>query len=255
MSALATAKPLVLFQPPGGWGEPSMSPFCMKLECWLRMAGIPFEIRPPDMRKAPRGKIPYVALPDGTRMGDSQLIVEHLTKAHNVTLDDHLSPSQRATARAVRRMLEEGTYFLGIHDRWVDDAGWVATKAAFASFLPKVAIPFLPLLRLGVKRTVHGQGTSRHDRATRDAMAIADWDAIVSLLGEGPHMFGSEASSIDAVIFAFHEAVQAHPIPTALKAHLERQPALVAHHEHMWRFFPPERRTRGPGLRERPQAR
>jgi glutathione S-transferase len=244
MSALAHARPLVLRQPPGGWGEPSMSPFCMKLECWLRMADIPFEIRRPDMRRAPRGKIPYVELADGRPMGDSQLVIEHLTKEHGVTMDAHLSPTQRATARAVRRMLEEATYFIGIHDRWVDDAGWVATKAAFGGFLPKVAVPFLPFIRRGVKRTVHGQGTSRHDRATIDAMAIADWDAIATLLGEGPYFFGEKATTIDAVIFAFHEAVRAHPTPTALKAHLAHIPALVAHHERMWAFFPPDRRRR-----------
>jgi hypothetical protein len=49
-NALATRGRLVLHQPPGGWGEPSISPFCMKLECWLRMAGIDFDVVPADMQ-------------------------------------------------------------------------------------------------------------------------------------------------------------------------------------------------------------
>lgn len=32
---------VTLYQPPGAWGIPSVSPFCVKLETWLRMAGVP----------------------------------------------------------------------------------------------------------------------------------------------------------------------------------------------------------------------
>jgi len=239
--ALATTRPLVLRQPPGGWGEPSMSPFCMKLECWLRMAKIPFEVRGADMQKAPKGKIPYVELPDGTRMGDSQLIIEHLTKLHGVTLDATLGPAQLATARAVRRMLEEGLYFTGIYARWVDDEGWPHTRAAMASFIPRFAVPFLPLIRRSVRKSIHAQGTGRHAREDIIAMAKADWDAVSILLGDGPYFFGEKATSIDATLYAFEEAVLVHPSASPVKAHVRSLPNLVAHRDRMRALFPPER--------------
>jgi len=240
-TALATTAPLILRQPPGGWGEPSMSPFCMKLECWLRIAGIPFEIRGADMQKAPKGKIPYVELPDGTRMGDSQLIIEHLTRLHRVTLDDSLGPAQLASARAVRRMIEEGLYFAGIHARWVDDEGWPATRVAMASFIPRFAVPFLPLIRRSVIKSVRAQGTGRHARNDIYAMAKADWDAVAVLLGEGPYFFGERVTSIDATLYGFEESVLAHPWASPVKVHVQSLPNLVRHRDRMRTFFPPER--------------
>ena len=49
------------FEP--AFGLPNASPFCMKLETYLRMAGIPFALATPnmqDMRKAPKGKMPFI---------------------------------------------------------------------------------------------------------------------------------------------------------------------------------------------------
>src|SRR6185295_19040355 len=56
---------------------PNMSPPCVKLETWLRMAEIPYEMAPPDLAEAPKGKVPFIE-DAGVKMGDSTLIVEHL---------------------------------------------------------------------------------------------------------------------------------------------------------------------------------
>ena len=37
------AEKVILHQPPAAWGLPNPSPFCAKLETYLRMAEIPFE--------------------------------------------------------------------------------------------------------------------------------------------------------------------------------------------------------------------
>ena len=44
-----------------------MSPFCAKLEAYLRLAEVPYETRSADIRKAPRGKAPYVEYEGQTR--------------------------------------------------------------------------------------------------------------------------------------------------------------------------------------------
>ena len=85
---------ITLFQPPAFWGIPNISPACMKLETWLRMTGIPYQIAPPDMSAAPKGKIPYID-DEGTLMGDSTLIIEHLSKKHNKDLDQGLSGAEQ----------------------------------------------------------------------------------------------------------------------------------------------------------------
>jgi hypothetical protein len=46
---------------------PNASPFCMKLEIYLRMANLPYEIvLNADSRKAPKGKLPYIE--DGSKL-------------------------------------------------------------------------------------------------------------------------------------------------------------------------------------------
>ena len=50
-----------LFQFPRMFAIPNLSPFCCKLETWLRIAGIPYEtVDTPDPRKGPKGKLPFI---------------------------------------------------------------------------------------------------------------------------------------------------------------------------------------------------
>ena len=39
-----------LYQFEPAFGLPNASPFCMKVETWLRMAALPFEVPPPSLR-------------------------------------------------------------------------------------------------------------------------------------------------------------------------------------------------------------
>ena len=53
------------------FGLPNASPFCMKLETWLRMAGLPFElVNDGNVMKAPKGKLPYID-DDGQPVADA----------------------------------------------------------------------------------------------------------------------------------------------------------------------------------------
>lgn len=48
-----------LYQFEPAFGLPNASPFCMKVETYLRMAGLPYEIaRNADIRKRRKGKCP-----------------------------------------------------------------------------------------------------------------------------------------------------------------------------------------------------
>lgn len=221
---------LLLHQPKGGWGEPSMSPFCMKLECYLRMAEIPFETRPPDMRRAPKGKIPYVDV-DGVLMGDSQLIIEMLVAKHGDRLDHALSREQRATARMVRRAIEEATYFVGVYTRWSDPSGFAIVKPAFGNILPGPLAMLLPFVRRRVVNALHAQGVGRHTHEDIHAMGAADWSAISDLLGEQPYFFGERPTSLDAVLFGFVTAATVFPYDSPLRTHVSSLGNLVAHRD------------------------
>src|SRR5262249_1932474 len=96
-----------LHQYPPMFGIPNPSPFCMKLETWLRMTNTPFEVvRVVDPRKGPKGKVPWID-DRGKTVADSAFIIEHLRKTHGDPLDAKLDAGQRATSLALRRLIEE----------------------------------------------------------------------------------------------------------------------------------------------------
>ena len=222
---------LVLFIPPGrAWGMPHLSPFCAKLETYLRMTDTPHQVKAAPMTKAPKGKIPFVSI-DGTLMGDSQLIIERLEKGSKRPLDADLSPADRATGHAVRRMLEEGAYFAAVHVRWSLDQGWDHTKAELRKLVPGPLKMLLPVIRRKVKKNLHGQGTGRHSDDEIAAMATADFQACADLLGAKPFLLGDHPHVCDATLYAFVEGVLRFPSDNPLKRAVAGMANLVAYRD------------------------
>ncbi len=103
----------------------------MKLETYLRMSGLPFEIAPnANVMKAPKGKMPYIE-DNGHAIADSTLIIEYLKKTYGDKLDAKLSSEQRAIALAMQRLMEENLYWAAVYSRWFEPDGWRLTQQAF----------------------------------------------------------------------------------------------------------------------------
>lgn len=219
---------LVLYGSRPAWGTPDFSPFVVKLETWLRLAGIPYERRSGNPMQAPKGKIPYVEL-EGQVMGDSQLILEELTRRYGVTLDVGLLPRDAAVGRAVRRMLEEGTYWVVARQRWIEDDGWEEQYKAFKVLFPAAIAPFaVPMVRRNVRQSAQAQGVARHGRDEAMAMGVADLAAVEAILGDQTFLLGDAPRGVDATGYAFLTAVQGHPGDTELHR-AARTPALLAY--------------------------
>src|SRR5258708_2484691 len=97
---------ITLHQFESNWGLPNFSPFCMKVETYLRMAELPFEIKIGDVRKAPKGKLPFIE-DDGKVVADSEHILDHLKQKYGDKLDEKLDNVERALAHVIRRTFEE----------------------------------------------------------------------------------------------------------------------------------------------------
>lgn len=220
---------LVLFMPPGRpWGTPNMSPFCAKLETYLRMRDTPYKTEPANFQKAPKGKIPYASL-DGKLLGDSQLIIEQLERAAKPPLDAGLTAEQAATGRAVRRMLEEATYFAAVHLRWAVDEGFVHVRGELAKLMPAPLRLLLPVFRRKAIKAVVAQGTGRHSLEEICAMAVADFQACSDLLGDKPFLLGDSPRVVDATVFAFVNGVLRFPTDSPVKSAVAAMPRLVAY--------------------------
>ncbi|MBJ6763926.1 glutathione S-transferase family protein [Myxococcaceae bacterium JPH2] len=236
---------LTVHASPGAWGLASISPFCIKLESYLKMVGLPYRVVPADPRAAPKGKVPFIV--DGNvRLGDSQFIIEYLKQNHGDPLDAKLGTAERALGHAVRRMLEEGTYFHSLHERWLDDEGWRVFSPVFRGLFPPFLRPFgfaiAGSVRRQMRRTLHGQGTGRHSREEIQAMARDDLSAVATLLGNKPFLLGDAPTSFDATVYAFVASVAAFPVDSSARRYVLAQDNLVKYQERFQqRFFQPTR--------------
>lgn len=227
-------RPLRVWALPPIWGTPSPSPFAIKLMTWLRMAGLPYETalltRPP---RSATGKVPYVELPDGALLHDSGLIIEALSRSHGIDLDQGLSAADRALGHAVRRMLEEHLYFVGLYERWLLEEGYACTARDYFRHMPPVVRHILPaILRRRIRRYLHGQGLSRHPPEVIAQAARADLDALAALLGDKEFLLGPP-STVDATACGVLWAMSAHPFPSPLRDAIEARPTLLSYRDRL----------------------
>jgi glutathione S-transferase len=222
------------FEP--AFGLPNASPFCMKLETYLRMAGIPFELAPPnmqDIRKAPKGKMPFIE-DNGNIIADSTFIIDYLKSNHGVTLDNWLSLEQKAIALSFQRLMEENLYWVMVHTRWLEPTGWPVIKATFFDKIPVPFKWFVPALaKRGLIKAMHGHGIGRHSVAEIHEIGKRDITAIANFLGDKPYFMGNQPSTIDATIYAFVANLVYVPIASPLKQQTEKYPQLKAYCERM----------------------
>jgi glutathione S-transferase len=222
---------IVLHQGPAAWGVANISPYCVKLESYLRMVGVPYTARAADFRKAPKGKIPFIE-EDGKLLGDSQHIIEHLKRKHGDPLDAKLSAEDVAKGHAVRRMLEESTYWHIIQVRWADEEGWRAYRPIFeAIFPPVVGKVVVPMIRRKTVQRLQAQGLGRHRPEEILELGKADISAVAALLGDKPYLLGDEPSSFDATVYAFLVSILAFPVDSPFRRYTQEQQNLVRYVE------------------------
>lgn len=188
-----------------GWGVPfaTSAPFPLKLQTWLRMAGIDHEVViENNAGKGPKKKTPWIEQ-GNLRMGDSQLIIERLSREHDVDLDAHLSPLDRAHALAFRRTFEEHYHQSFEHELFFGRGG-PERLAEFASTLPPVVRSIVPrVFCSALRKQLHARGVCRHSHEQIVAMGKADLDAASAFLGDKKFFLGDEPSNIDACVFGF----------------------------------------------------
>lgn len=222
-----------LFQFPSCWNLPNASPFCMKLETYLRMADIHYQpILIANPNKAPKGKLPFIK--DGDHViADSGLIIDYLKKKYR-DLDVDLSPVQKAQAILLQRALEEHLYWAIVFSRWFDPLNWPITKNEFFAGLPAIVKALLPyMVRKKLQKALYAQGMGRHSAADIYQLGVSDLMAVSTLLGEQSFMLGEEPTSIDACCYAFLATILFVPIKSLLQEFVQSQKNLVAYCERM----------------------
>ena len=215
-----------------------LSPFCLKLKGYLKLAGVAYKAPPFDpacLQKAPKGKLPFVALKGGRLMSDSGMIIDHLIAEGACDLDNGLSAVQKATSLAYRRLLEENLYWILLYTRWKDEPGWHIMKQLFFESMPvllKQIVAKYQQTHMWNKLKAHGMGL--HNREEIYEIGRKDIQALSTLLGDQTHCFGAKKPTLlDITLYAFTANILNPPIENPLKAAVKDKTNLVAHCNHM----------------------
>lgn len=234
---------IVLHQLKPMFGLPNPSPFCMKLEIYLRMAGLQHEVATiTDFKGSPTGKVPYVTL-DGQAMADSGLIIAHLERTHGHPVDGKLTLAQRAETLAFQRLMDEHLYWVALYMRWADPNRRAESIAYFRDMLgvPGFLAPlFFKIGLRGLVKSLHAHGMGRHDPETLWQMGITDIQALAHWLGSRTWGFNDTPTTFDACLAAFVGTIVRTPWDSPLKAATCRHTTLVAHFERVVQAYFPE---------------
>lgn len=228
---------IVLYQPPmKPWGLVNISPFCAKLQTYLRMAKLPFEVAEASITKAPKGKIPYVTI-DGEMMGDSGFIIARLEATIDEPLDAGLDDKGRAIGHAVARMLDEGFSFANLYFRFGAEEGYGVLLPEFKKALPGPLKLLTGVIRRNALKSIRTQGTGRHSHDEISTVAKADLRSVSALLGDKPYLLGDKPRTFDASVFAFINTTLGFPYDSEARKYVAGEKNLVAYHDRVQKAF------------------
>ena len=220
------------------WGIADPSPFCVKLESYLRLAKIDFEtpkFSPALFGKSPKGKFPFIETEQGEIIGDSQIIIERFVNAGNIDLDEPLNAEEKAISCAFQRMLDEHFYWALVYSRWVDELGWSFISKMFFGIIPGFARGIIQKReQKKVIASLKGQGLGRHNRDEIYSFASKNIDALASYLSDKTYFFEKEKPTfIDVVLHAHIINIITPDFDTPLKQAVLAQQNLVDHAHRM----------------------
>ncbi|OQV26090.1 putative Failed axon connections-like protein [Hypsibius exemplaris] len=181
---------------------PTPSPFCLKLETYLRLAKITYSLDTTQPKSAKEGKSPWISC-SGQAVSDSSVCVEFL-KTHHVgkDLNAGLSASDKAVSRAFQKMFEEEFCWVLALWRWSFDPHQTMMKSLQFSKIKEFIGS--KVIRAETKKQAHGHGIGR--RTPEEIMQIGETDirAVSDFLDAKKYLMGGEsASDLDCTAFGF----------------------------------------------------
>ncbi|XP_071156569.1 failed axon connections homolog [Mytilus edulis] len=171
---------------------PSLTPYGIKLETYLRMAKIPYK-NEHGSASSKKGKYPWIEY-NGECLSDTEFCIEFLNDKRGIDLDKDFTVMERGTARAFQKMLEENTYWVFALDRWVYNV-WEACKA--------MKVPSLAgyYVRRQVRNNTYAHGIGRHSSDEVYHIMELDLKALSDFLGNKKFLLGDKPCQADCSVF------------------------------------------------------
>ncbi|MBL4783676.1 MAG: glutathione S-transferase family protein [Porticoccaceae bacterium] len=229
-----------LYQFARTWGLPNLGQYNVKVETYLRMTKIPYNIVETLPLKAPKGKLPYIE--DGKdKVADSSFIIEHLKTKYGDSLDKELTTEERGVCVAIQRLLEEHLYWVGMYTRWqYTNENWQVNKKAIFGVMPPIIRDVVAAVyRRLIKKQIYGHGMARHTEEEIFHLGCIDLAALSDILANKPYFMGEKPTSIDASAFGMLVNTLFNPIESPVKDYGREKKNLTEYcHRMMGKFYP-----------------
>lgn len=225
---------ITLYQFPAAFAVPNISPYCLKLETFLRLTGQRYEVKTlNDPRKGPKGKLPFIKL-EGEVIADSAIVLRNLSKRFKLDLDSHLDAAGLGRSVAITRLCDEHLVHILVYFRWIDAKGWQQIEPALFGRLAAPLRWFVPaMLQRKVRNSLHCQGIGRHSRDELLVFAREDLQALQDMLGTHDYFGGARPCSADAAAYGVLANLIFCTLETPLNRMAREFPALVAYCERL----------------------
>ncbi|XP_014271424.1 failed axon connections [Halyomorpha halys] len=188
---------------------PSMSPYCLKVETWLRLAGLKYENVDHKMKfKSKKGLLPFVEL-NGEEINDSAVIIKELSQRFDKELDAALDSSQKNVSHAMISMIENHLFWVLMWWRTKHPDNIIkGYKMNLQHFLgSRIPNGLLSLFfkysytRKGLRKVkAHGIGVHKPEEILE--FGQNDLKVLSEMLADKPFFFGDEPTTLDVVAFA-----------------------------------------------------
>ena len=212
---------------------PHASPFAFKAETLLRMSGLPFKSVMADIRKAPRGKIPWID-DDGTIVSDTAFIRKHLEERHGIDFSGGYDPVSLATGYAFERMAEDHLYWLVVHNRWMEQDNFDKGPRTFFDSVPAILRPVIVrAVRNKVRKAGLNHGISRFTNAERLVLAQHNLGALDAFLAGKTYLLGERMCGADAAVHAMAASIVSPFFRSEIAEYGRTLPSLMGYIERM----------------------
>lgn len=216
---------------------PSITPFAVKLETYLRMTKVPFmNEHDSETNRSSKGKFTWIEY-NGQEVADSEFCIQFINKTFCIDLDKNFSGEEIAAGRAIQRMVDEHLYWTLALQRWVFDP-----KNGINSGRKRLGVPWLVflLVRNNIKKQTYAQGVGRHTEKEVMQVMEEDLQTLSKLLGKKKYMLGEHASQTDCSVFAILSQIHWQDFGGAAKKVYKKYPNLSAYTERMKEEFWPD---------------
>ncbi|XP_006000285.1 failed axon connections homolog [Latimeria chalumnae] len=198
------------FSRPKG-GAPSLSPFCLKMETYLRMVDLPYQ-NYFDGKLSPQGKMPWIEY-NHEKVSGTEFIIDFLEEKLGVNLNKNLDPHEKAVSRAITKMVEEHFYWTIAYCQWIDNLQETKKMLSLSGPFSDLLRWLLCHLTKGiVKREMYGHGIGRFSDEEIYALMEKDMRSLAVLLGDKKYILGPKPSTVDAAVFG-HLALAMWTLP------------------------------------------